>query len=36
VVADSSARHFVMLDLPEMFNAALDAALKTMVESPVK
>jgi len=36
VVSISPARHFVMLDQPEKFNAALDAALKTMVESPTK
>ena len=36
VVSISPARHFVMLDQPEKFNAALDAALKTMFESSVK
>jgi len=36
VVSISPARHFVMLDQPEKFNAALDGALKTMFESPVK
>jgi pimeloyl-ACP methyl ester carboxylesterase len=32
VVSISPARHFVMLDQPEKFNAALDAALQTMVD----
>ena len=36
VVPISTARHFVMLDQPEKFNAALDGALKTMFESPAK
>jgi len=36
VVSISPARHFVMLDQPEKFNAALDAALKNMVESKAK
>ena len=31
VVSISPARHFVMLDQPGKFNAALDAALKSMV-----
>jgi pimeloyl-ACP methyl ester carboxylesterase len=36
VVSISPARHFVMFDQPEKFNAALDAAIKTMVESRAK
>jgi len=36
VVSISPARHFVMLDQPEKFAAALDRALKTMVESHPK
>jgi pimeloyl-ACP methyl ester carboxylesterase len=36
VVSISPARHFVMLDQPEKFNAALDAALETMFESKAK
>ena len=36
VVSISPARHFVMLDQPERFNSALDAALKSMFESPAK
>ena len=36
VVSISPARHFVMLDQPEKFNAALDAALKSMFESTAK
>jgi pimeloyl-ACP methyl ester carboxylesterase len=36
VVSISPARHFVMLDQPEKFAAALDRALESMVESPAK
>ena len=36
VVSISPARHFVMFDQPEKFAAALDAALKSMRESPKK
>lgn len=34
VVSISPARHFVMFDQPEKFAAALDGALKSMLESP--
>ena len=36
VVSISPARHFVMLDQPEKFAAALDRALESMVESRAK
>lgn len=36
VVSISPARHFVMFDQPEKFAAVLDAALKSMRESPKK